>query len=110
MFREINFAYNETYTKGSEVIRKNQPSGLEDAMNEIYSEMKGFTADSDEYCKMTDQLLKLHSMQTVDRSHRVSPDTIATISANVIGIALILHYERIHVVTSRALTFVMKLR
>ena len=89
---------------------KKQPSSLDDAIEEIYSEMKGFTADSEEYCKMTDQLLKLHSMKTVDRSHRVSPDTLATIGANVLGIALILHYERLHVVTSKALTFVTRLR
>lgn len=89
---------------------KKKPSDLDDALSEIYSEMKGFTADSDEYCKMTDQLLKLHSMKTVDRSHRISADTIATITANVAGIVLILHYERIHVLTSKALNFVIRAR
>lgn len=92
------------------MFQKREPSGLDNAMNEIYSEMKGFTADTDEYCKMTDQLIKLHSMKMLEHQHRISPDTLATIGANVIGIALILHYERIHVVTSRALNFVMKLR
>lgn len=89
---------------------KREPSELAIAMSEIYSEMKGFTADSEEYCKMTDQLLKLHSMKTVDRTHRVSADTIATIAGNVVGIALILHYERFHVVTSKALNFVIRAR
>lgn len=87
-----------------------KPRPLQEAMNEVYSEMQGFTADSEEYCKMTDQLLKLHSMQSIDKTRRISPDTIATITGNLVGIVLILHYERIHVVTSKALAFVIKAR
>lgn len=89
---------------------KKKPSGLDVAMNEIYSEMQGFTSDSEEYCKMTDQLLKLHSMKAVDKSRRVSPDTIVTVGANVLGIILILHYEQVHVLTSKALQFVIRAR
>lgn len=92
------------------MLKKREPSDLDEAMHEVYSEMKGFTADSDEYCKMTDQLIKLHSMQTLDKSRRISPDTAATIGANLLGIALVLHYERLHVVTSKALNFVIRLR
>lgn len=89
---------------------KKKSSGLEDAINEIYSEMKGFTADSEEYSRMADQLLKLHSMHTLDKSRRISPDAIVTIVANIAGIALILHYERVHVLTSKALNFVIRAR
>jgi len=89
---------------------KKEPTKLDDAMNDVYSEMKGFTADTDEYGIMVDQLIKLHSMRAMDKTRRIHPDTLATISANLVGIALVLHYERLHVVTSKALNLVLKLR
>jgi len=41
---------------------------------------------------------------------RISPDTLATIGANLLGIMIIIGHERAHVVTSKALGFIMKLR
>lgn len=39
---------------------------------------------------------------------RVSPDTIALVAANLVGIALILSHERLHVVASKAIGFIIK--
>lgn len=43
-----------------------------------------------------------------EKSRRVSPDTLAIIAANVVGILLIIGYERANVVTSKALGFILK--
>lgn len=40
----------------------------------------------------------------------VSPDTILLVAGNLLGILAVLNYERLHVVTSKALGFVMKPR
>lgn len=46
----------------------------------------------------------------VNRRRRVSPDTMALIAANLAGIAVIIGYERINVITSKALGFVARTR
>ena len=41
-------------------------------------------------------------------SFSVSPDTIMTVAGNLIGIVLILKHEELNVITSKALSFIMK--
>lgn len=85
-------------------------SGLEVAIDEVLSEMKGFTADQDEYAIMADQLVKLYALKEVDRPVRAMNDAVIMSLGNVICVALILEYERVHVVTSKALLFIGRLR
>lgn len=49
-------------------------------------------------------------MAEYEDRRRVSSDTLALIAANIAGIVLIIGHERINVVTSKALSFVGKLR
>jgi hypothetical protein len=51
--------------------------------------------------------LKLKELNT---PKRVSKDTLVLVAGNLLGIVVILGYEKAHVVTSRAMNFVMKLR
>jgi hypothetical protein len=46
----------------------------------------------------------------LDIRRHVSKDTLAIVGANIAGIALILSYERMNVVASKALSFITKLR
>lgn len=85
-------------------------SGLEKAIEQVYSEMQGYSADQDEFAAMVDQLVKLHAIKTDNNRPRVSPDTWATIAAHLVGITIIVGHERTHIVTSKALSFVQKLR
>lgn len=41
-------------------------------------------------------------------SWKISPDTLAVVLCNLVGILLILNHEKIDIVTSKALGFVMK--
>lgn len=50
----------------------------------------------------------LKKRQTLNEKKTVSPDTIAIIAGNLLGIALILGYEKANVITSKALGFVIK--
>lgn len=52
--------------------------------------------------------LTLKQEETEFRKKRVSPETLAIIGGNIAGIVLILGYEHVHVVTSKALGFVMR--
>lgn len=86
-----------------------EPSGLEKAIERLLVQMSETPCESKEYSAITDQLVKLVKLQEETTSKkRISPDTLAMIAGNLAGIALIIGYERAHVVTSKALGFVLK--
>lgn len=86
-----------------------EKTGLEKAIDRVLTEMDNETVESETYAAMVDQLIKLHAMKTTESRPRISPDTWATITANLAGILVIVGHERTHIVTSKALGFVKKL-
>lgn len=90
-------------------ISQNDQS-LNDAIAHLLSEMAGYDGHTDEYSAMADQLEKLYKIQALKKEDRVKPDTLALIAGNLAGIVLIVGHERAHVVTSKALAFVSKLK
>lgn len=88
----------------------NERTDLDVVIDNLMSEMTPVRCDADSYAKMVDQFVKLYPLKDAERPKKLSPDVLATISANLIGIAAILWHERAGIVTSKALTFVMKLR
>lgn len=86
------------------------PTGLEKAIDQVLLDMHGLMSDSKEYAAMATQLQKLYNLKALDKPSRVSPDTLAIIAGNLAGILVIVVYERTHVVTSKALSFILKLR
>lgn len=84
--------------------------GLEEILAEAFQEMSYVPCDSDEFSKIADQVVKLYPLKEVDSKRRISPDNLALIAGNLVGIGMIVGHERMHVVTSKALSFIMKLR
>jgi hypothetical protein len=91
------------------IPEKPEKTGLEKVIDDVLNEMDGVNADSDEFAKMNDQLVKLHAMKTTESRPRISPDTLASIVANLSGILIIVGHERAHIVTSKALGFIRRL-
>lgn len=94
-------------------IKKSTPetTPLDDAIADLFSELQSVNGDDEEYSKMADQLVKLMKLKKeIEPSWRVSPDTLAVIGGNILGILLILNFERMGVVASKAMSFVGKLR
>jgi hypothetical protein len=89
---------------------KRTPSDLDLLTSEILTEMKACNADSDEFKVMLKRLERVYKLKTIDGQKRVSPDVVASIAGNLAGIVLILHFEKVNVVASKALGFVMKLK
>ena len=84
---------------------------LDETIDDLFQELAGFSANEEGYAKASDQLVKLIKLKKeIEPSWRVSPDTLALIGANLLGILLILNFERAGVVASKALSFVGKLR
>jgi hypothetical protein len=87
-----------------------ETSDLQDVIDRLILQLENGLSHSDEYAKTTDQLIKLYTLKNATKRPTVSPDTLATIGANLAGILLILNFERAGVVASKALSFVGKLR
>jgi hypothetical protein len=82
---------------------------LDEAIDALLEQIAGLPYDPKETPLMIDQVSKLEKLRST-QAPRVSPDTLMIVGGNILGIVLILHFERVNVVTSKALAFVMKLR
>jgi hypothetical protein len=120
-------------------LTASEESPLDKAIRDVLSELDVLTADSKEYAAATDQLVKLHKLKQDEekldlesrtagakytlelrqqdhqealdsKPKRVSPDTLAAVAGNLLGIIVIVGYENKHVITSKALSFLKALR
>lgn len=91
-------------------LKRRELTALDETMTMVLAEMKETNPSSPEFHAMLERLERLSKLRAQDAQKRVSPDTLAIVVGNLAGILLILNYERAHVVTSKALGFVMKLR
>jgi hypothetical protein len=87
-----------------------EPTSLDLAIDKLFTHMSAEYGDTDSYSKLADQLVKLQTLKDASRPDRLSADAKATIAANLAGILLILNHERAGIVTSKALSFIQKLR
>lgn len=74
----------------------------------ILDELQFHEKDSKEYAQIMNQLEKLVKAQDIRKNRRIKPDTLAQVGANLAGIGLILNFEKIGVITTKALSFVVK--
>lgn len=88
---------------------KKQPyeAALNDAITDALAELSSHTADSEEYARTADQIVKLYELR---KKSRINPDVLVAAGANLLGILVIVGHERAHVVTSKALSLLGKLR
>lgn len=87
-----------------------EDSALEAEIRSLFIEMTDVDKGSEEYSKMIAHLSTLYALKETNSRKRVSPDTIAIVAGNLAGILLIVGHEKAHVVTSKALSFVLKAR
>lgn len=91
-------------------IFNKKPNHLQDAIDAASAELLGTKTDSPEYIVLLDHLSKLTKLNEANSSKPVSRDTLVLAATNLAGIVLIITHERAHVVTSKALGFVLKSR
>jgi hypothetical protein len=85
-----------------------EPSHLDTVIDRILSELDQLDPASEQYATVVNQLVKLHSMKTHEGPKRVSPDALVAAGASLLGIIIMVNYERVHVFTTRALGILPK--
>lgn len=84
--------------------------GLTATIEETLIRMKTLPVTSDEWSALSAHLIELYKIRAENQPKTLSPDVMVSAAANLAGILLILNYERAHIVTSKALSFVLKLK
>jgi hypothetical protein len=80
---------------------------LEEEIVSVIRHLKITAVDSEEYAKVLNHLDKLYALKG-DKPDRVKKDTMAVIGGNLLGILMILKHERMDIITSKALSFVIR--
>lgn len=88
--------------------QKNDNTTTQELIDTAKSQLFTHEADSPEYDSILNQIERLHKLLLKDKEASISPDAMLTVGANLLGILLILNHERLHVVTSKAMSFVIK--
>ncbi len=83
---------------------------LEDELIHALKTLRGQTPGSPDYNKTLDSAVKIFEMTGRHKPTSVSKDTLATVGANILGIFMIIKHESVNVITSKALSFVMRVR
>lgn len=93
------------------MFTKQKPkSQLDLEIDRLVLELKKHQPTSDEYTKIMAQLKDLSKVQKEQSPESVSPDTKVMAAVNLAGIMMILKHETVHVIASKAVSFVPKLR
>jgi hypothetical protein len=81
---------------------------VDSLIDAVLEEMHAKGVYSDDYPDLMRKLEKLYKLKTKDRRPTVSPDTLALIAGNLLGILVIVAYEQKHVMTSKAMTQIIR--
>lgn len=91
--------------------RTPQDAALDEAISDLIEELKNMEGAHPDYSDTADQLIKLMKLKTeVTHSWRPSPDALVGAAGSLLGILCILHFEKAGVITSKALSFVGKMK
>jgi len=93
--------------------KKNEKTNLEKEIDRLSETLSYTDMDTDEYDDIVSKIERLTSIkEKLEKAKvnedKVSKDTLAVVAGNLLGIALILGYERINIITSKALNFVIR--
>lgn len=90
------------------MILDRKPSTLQIAIDDVLIEMTSHSATTEEYGKLLDQLLSLYKLK--ETPSRPSSDVLVQSAAYILGIAMIIRHEELNIITTKALSFVPRIR
>jgi len=92
------------------MFQKPQTSSLNAEIERVLQYMETIDPSEGNYDDVVNSLSKLHALKVAETKKRISPDTWLTVGAHLVGIVLVLQYERTQIIPRTAMTFVQKLR
>ena len=85
-----------------------EKTGLENTIDNLITQMSNEEGHTESYSAMVRNLETLYKLKAEDKPDRVKLDTIAVVAGNLLGVLIIVGFEKSHVMTSKALTTLLK--
>lgn len=86
-----------------------QPNRAKRAINELYSELDCLNPAGEDYPKVVDQIVKLTELQN-KKKLSVSPDVVLTVAGNLAAVLIVVKYEQLNVIATKAFQIVKVFR
>jgi len=87
-----------------------EPTGIDKAIAMILDDMQGVESDSKEYAIMLKHLGKLQKMKILKKEPFLTPAQWLPVVGNLAGILIVTNFERANVLTSKAMSLIIKSR
>jgi hypothetical protein len=81
---------------------------IDDEVNHVLDGLKKMSIDSEEYGVAVKNLQTLCEARSKKPAHLIEAETLVLAATNILGILLILHYEELNVVATKAISLVAK--
>lgn len=92
------------------MFKKKELIGLDLVLDLATTELLEHKPGTDEYNKVLETVERINKVKNSQESDPVNKGDILQVIANLAGIGMILQHERLHVITSKAVSFVRTLR
>lgn len=89
-------------------FKTTKPEPLDEILDDALAQLKEIKVSDPNYPAIMGHVHDLYKLKEQNAPKRVSPDTIAMVVGNLAGVALIVFHEQAHVVSTKALGFVLK--
>lgn len=83
---------------------------LDEAIATLLDEMSCYEGHTKEYKKLSERLDELIKLRNAKAKFPVSPDVMFAAGANILGMILIMRFERLNIITTKAFTFLARVR
>lgn len=81
---------------------------LDQEIDRLLTHMNSLNLNSEEYNQDMDNLKILYELKGIKSHKDISYDTLLTVGANILGILIVLNFERTGIVTSKAFSWLFR--
>jgi hypothetical protein len=90
------------------IFRKDEPTIYDEPINKVLASMQTYDTVDGEFITLVEHLERLTKLKAEKQKSKVDPNTMAIVVGNLAGILVIVAYEQKHVMTSKAMSFILK--
>jgi len=92
-----------------QIFAGRKESILDEAIERVLNDMEQSSPETQKYSELLSNLERLIILREEDKKRsRISPDTMAIVAGNLLGIFIIVAYEQRHVMTSKGWNSLLK--
>lgn len=90
------------------MFMKREPTPLEKEIERAVQRLSDWDVATEEYDRLLNTISRLEEIKAEEKPDRLSKETMAVLGTNLLGIILILRYEQLNVITSRAMSLLIR--